>query len=222
VMRSLVSGLVVASSFAMLACSPAVKTGSVDAARLTAADADSAAWMTVGRTYSEQRYSPLAAITPATIDKLGLAWSAEFDTDRGQEATPLIVDGVLYTTTAWSKVFAFDAKSGKPLWSPKNGFFYVLDRATGSLISAKNYVAVNWASGIGADGHPIENPVTRYEKAPALISPGPRAATTGIRWPSTPARDWSTSPGWRCRSFSVRTAPSAILKAAGIPPSAFS
>ena len=116
-MRSLGRRLALASLFAVLACSPAAKSRSVDAARLTAADTDTAAWMTTGRTYSEQRYSPLTAITAATIDKLGLAWSAEFDTDRGQEATPLMVDGVLYTTTAWSKVFAFDAKTGKSLWS---------------------------------------------------------------------------------------------------------
>ena len=116
-MRSLVRRLAPASLLAILACSPADKTKTVDAARLTAADADTAAWMTTGRTYSEQRYSPLTAITAATVDKLGLAWSAEFDTDRGQEATPLMVDGVLYTTTAWSKVFAFDARTGKPLWS---------------------------------------------------------------------------------------------------------
>ncbi len=116
-MRSLVCRLAPALSLVVLGCSPAAKPKPVDAARLTAADADTAAWMTTGRTYSEQRFSPLAAITAATVDKLGLAWSAEFDTDRGQEATPLMVDGVLYTTTAWSKVFAFDAKTGKPLWS---------------------------------------------------------------------------------------------------------
>ena len=52
-----------------------------------------------------------------TVGKLGLAWFADFDTDRGQEATPVVDDGVLYTTTAWSKVFAFDAKTGKALWS---------------------------------------------------------------------------------------------------------
>ncbi len=105
------------NSLSAAACNPAAPPKGVDAARLTAAAADTAGWMTTGRTYSEQRFSPLAAINAATIDKLGLAWSAEFDTDRGQEATPLIVDGVLYTTTAWSKVFAFDAKSGQPLWS---------------------------------------------------------------------------------------------------------
>ena len=115
-MRSLVPGLVLAS-LTLAACNPAAKSKIVDAARLNAADADTAEWMTIGRTYSEQRYSPLTAINAESIGKLGLAWSAEFDTDRGQEATPLIVDGVLYTTTAWSKVFAFDARTGKPLWS---------------------------------------------------------------------------------------------------------
>ncbi len=72
---------------------------------------------TYGRTYDEQRFSPLKQIDAATIGKLGVAWWAEFDTDRGQEATPLVADGMLYTTTAWSKVFAFDARTGKPLWT---------------------------------------------------------------------------------------------------------
>ncbi len=70
-----------------------------------------------GKGYSEQRFSPLDKISTANIGQLGLAWYAQFDTDRGQEATPLMVDGVLYTTTAWSKVFAFDAATGKQLWA---------------------------------------------------------------------------------------------------------
>ncbi len=74
-------------------------------------------WTSYGRTYDEQRYAPLGGISKANIGELGVAWWATFDTDRGQEASPLIVDGVLYTTTAWSKVFAFDAVTGKPLWS---------------------------------------------------------------------------------------------------------
>lgn len=74
-------------------------------------------WPGYGRTYDEQRYSPLTSISRDNVGRLGVAWWAEFDTDRGQEATPLVVDGVLYTTTAWSKVHAFDAKTGKPLWS---------------------------------------------------------------------------------------------------------
>jgi quinohemoprotein ethanol dehydrogenase len=74
-------------------------------------------WPSHGRTWSEQRFSPLTQVNTASARRLGLAWWAEFDTDRGQEATPLEADGVLYTSTAWSKVFAFDARSGKKLWS---------------------------------------------------------------------------------------------------------
>jgi len=79
--------------------------------------ADPGEWLTYGRTYDEQRFSPLKQIDRASIGRLGVAWWAEFDTDRGQEATPLVHDGVLYTTTAWSKVHAFDARSGARLWS---------------------------------------------------------------------------------------------------------
>ena len=57
--------------------------------------------------------------------------------------------------------------------APKNGFFYVLDRTTGKLISAKNYVPVNWATGIDMKtGRPVENPAARYGKVPVLVSPG--------------------------------------------------
>lgn len=74
-------------------------------------------WVTYGGTFDEQRFSRLTAISDANVSGLGLAWSHEFDTNRAQESTPLERDGVLYVTTAWSKVFAFDVKTGKQLWS---------------------------------------------------------------------------------------------------------
>jgi len=89
----------------------------VDAARLVGADKDPGNWMTYGRTYGEQRFSPLAQITVDNANLLGLAWYADFDADRGQEATPLVIDGVMYVSTAWSMVRAFDARTGRPLWS---------------------------------------------------------------------------------------------------------
>jgi alcohol dehydrogenase (cytochrome c)/quinohemoprotein ethanol dehydrogenase len=89
----------------------------VDEARLANSDRDGSNWLTYGRTYSEQRYSPLAEITADNAKQLGLAWYADLDTDRGQEATPLVIDGVLYTSTAWSLLKAYDGKSGKLLWS---------------------------------------------------------------------------------------------------------
>ena len=74
-------------------------------------------WLTYGRDTNEQRFSPLTQISDSTVGKLGLEWSADLDTARGQEATPLMHDGVLYVTTAWSKVMAYDAKTGALKWS---------------------------------------------------------------------------------------------------------
>ena len=89
----------------------------VTSARLTAADAEPGQWMSHGRTYDEQRFSPLDRITKDNVKTLGLSWFADLDTNRGQEATPLVVDGVLYVSTAWSKVKAYNAATGAPLWA---------------------------------------------------------------------------------------------------------
>ncbi len=74
-------------------------------------------WLTYGRDYGEQRFSPLDQITAENVSDLGLAWSADLDTARGQEATPLMHDGVLYISTAWSMVKAYDARTGELKWS---------------------------------------------------------------------------------------------------------
>ena len=70
--------------------------------------------MSYGRTYAEQRFSPLAQINTDNVNTLGLAWSYDLKTQRGIEATSLVVDGVMYTTSAWSIVYALDARSGAP------------------------------------------------------------------------------------------------------------
>ncbi|MDP3300094.1 MAG: PQQ-dependent dehydrogenase, methanol/ethanol family, partial [Phenylobacterium sp.] len=98
------------------ACQEAAGSKDVDQARLEAAETN-AEWLSYGRSYSEQRFSPLTQINTESVGELGLAWSYEFDTDRGQEATPIVKDGMLYTTTAWSKVYAFDAATGALKWS---------------------------------------------------------------------------------------------------------
>jgi len=97
---------------------PAVPpAAAVDAARLTAADSDGGNWMSYGRTYDEQRFSPLKQITAENVGGLALAWHYDLDTaHRAQESTPLVIDGVMYVTSAWSKVFALDARTGKELW----------------------------------------------------------------------------------------------------------
>jgi quinohemoprotein ethanol dehydrogenase len=96
---------------------PAVPPANVNSDRLRNAEAEPGQWMSHGRTYSEQRFSPLTNITKDNVSQLGLAWFADLDTKRGQEATPLMVDGVIYVSTAWSKVKAFNATTGEPLWA---------------------------------------------------------------------------------------------------------
>jgi quinohemoprotein ethanol dehydrogenase len=88
----------------------------VTQARLANADTEAGQWLSVGRTWDEQRFSPLTQVTPQNVARLGLAWYADLDTNRGQESSPLVIDGKLFVTIAWSKVFAFDAATGKPLW----------------------------------------------------------------------------------------------------------
>ena len=74
-------------------------------------------WLLYGRTYDDQRFSPLNQINEQNVANLGLVWSREMGTTRGLEATPLVEHGVIYTTGSWSVVYALDAKTGKPLWT---------------------------------------------------------------------------------------------------------
>jgi quinohemoprotein ethanol dehydrogenase len=74
-------------------------------------------WLSYGGGYDEQRFSPLDQVNAENVSNLGLAWFADMDTGRGQEATPLMHDGTLYVSTAWSMVKAYDAKTGAPKWS---------------------------------------------------------------------------------------------------------
>lgn len=89
----------------------------IDEKRVEAADAEPENWLAHGRTYSEQRYSPLNKITADNVKDLGLAWTYATDTNRGMEASPIVVDGVMFATGSWSKVYALDAKTGEELWT---------------------------------------------------------------------------------------------------------
>jgi PQQ-dependent dehydrogenase (methanol/ethanol family) len=88
----------------------------VDDAALAGAGSRGDSWLTHGRTYSEQRYSELRQIDDSNVGKLGLAWSFPTGTRRGLEATPIVVDGVMFVTAPWSVVHALDARTGQELW----------------------------------------------------------------------------------------------------------
>jgi quinohemoprotein ethanol dehydrogenase len=90
--------------------------GTVDDKTLASAESRTQDWLSYGRDYYEQRFSPLDQITDANAGQLGLAWQFETGTDRGLEATPLVIDGVMYTTGSWSVTYAIDARTGRQLW----------------------------------------------------------------------------------------------------------
>ncbi len=77
---------------------------------------DGSTWATYGGSYSEQRFSQLKQIDASSVGKLGLAWYADYDTNLDVHGTPLYVDGVLYVSTSWNHLYAFDAKTGATLW----------------------------------------------------------------------------------------------------------
>ena len=89
----------------------------VDSARMAKQAKDGTDWLHDGRTYDAQRYSPLTQINASNVSKLGIAWYDELDTFRGVEATPLYADGVLYNTLPWNITMAYDARTGRRLWT---------------------------------------------------------------------------------------------------------
>ncbi len=92
-------------------------TAIVDDAYLANADNTPENWVTYGKNYAEDRFSSLALINKENVDKLGLAWALNLETTRGIEATPLVVDGIMFLTGPWSKVFAVNARTGKMIWT---------------------------------------------------------------------------------------------------------
>jgi len=94
-----------------------VERFAVDGDRIENADDEPGNWLAHGRTYSEQRFSPLAEIHAGNVSELGLAWASPTESGRGHEATPIVVDGVMFLTLPWSKVLALDARTGDRLWS---------------------------------------------------------------------------------------------------------
>jgi quinohemoprotein ethanol dehydrogenase len=116
-MRTIGRTAVVAAALGWLvAMAAATASDAGFGARIATADSDGRNWLTHGRNYAETRHSPLRSIDKGNVHRLGLAWYADFDTGRGQEATPLVVDGVIYTSSSWSNVYAFDARTGRRLW----------------------------------------------------------------------------------------------------------
>ena len=90
--------------------------GQVDAARLAAAAAEPDQWFTTGRDADGTYYSPLKDVDASNVARLGFAWEYKLGTHRGLEATPVVVDGTLYVSGNFGRVYAVDAATGAERW----------------------------------------------------------------------------------------------------------
>ena len=101
--------LLLASLASLSACSSGTGDGAVTEQELLEAGENATDWLSHGRTYNEERFSPLEQINAENVEELGLAWEAPLGSFRGIEATPIVVDGVMFTTGSWSEVIALNA-----------------------------------------------------------------------------------------------------------------
>jgi quinohemoprotein ethanol dehydrogenase len=97
----------------------ALSPARVDSQRLAEADAgrEAGQWLTPGRDGAGTYYSPLDAINDQDVDRLGFAWDYKLGTRRGLEATPVVVDGVMYAVGNFGRVYALDAATGRERWT---------------------------------------------------------------------------------------------------------
>ncbi|MEQ8484307.1 MAG: PQQ-dependent dehydrogenase, methanol/ethanol family [Pseudomonadales bacterium] len=160
-------------------------TASIDGARIAAADREPGNWLAHGRTYDEQRYSPLKSINAGNVAELGLAWHWDTGTTRGLESTPLVADGVMFNSGAWSVVWAHDARTGELLWSydpqvprewARNACCDVVNRGV-ALWQGKVYVGTLDGRLVALDagtGEPVWEVLTIDRERPYTITGAPR------------------------------------------------
>ncbi len=89
----------------------------VSSEQLRSAGSSPEEWLTYSGSFDGRRYTPLTEITPANVSQLRIRWVRQLDTsDSMIEATPLVVDGVIFTTEPPANVVAIDAESGRLIW----------------------------------------------------------------------------------------------------------
>ncbi len=108
-------GALGAAAAAILLAAGCAQYGAGDAPSLAIGASED--WDNPGGDWAESHFSRLTDITPANVERLGLAWEYDLGTARVQEATPVVIDGVMYTSGNLGRVYALDAATGRELWA---------------------------------------------------------------------------------------------------------
>jgi len=115
----MVAAALPAGAWAQTKTTPALiraATAKVDGKMIEANERRTPDWPSYGLDYAETRFSKLKQIDSSNVGKLGLVWSYDLESNRGVEATPVVIDGIMYVTASWSIVHAIDTRTGKRLW----------------------------------------------------------------------------------------------------------
>ena len=91
-------------------------TAGIDTKAIIANAATTQNWLNYGLDYAETRFSRLDSINTENAGRLGVAWTYGLNSRRGVEATPIVIDGIMYVTASWSVVHALNAVTGEKLW----------------------------------------------------------------------------------------------------------
>src|ERR1700728_3068168 len=117
---------VVTANIVLAAIAPATFAAAVTDQTLLSAASDGDNWITAGRDYASTRFSPLAQITSDNVKRLVPKWSFSVGTLDAQQTTPLVNDGVMYLTSAHSRIYAVDAHTGRQIW----GYVHPVEEGT--------------------------------------------------------------------------------------------
>ena len=102
--------------YPLTAWSAPLPAGWVDAARLANVSSEPQNWLTTGRDEDGTYFSSLQSINAGNVSRLGFAWQFDLGTNRGQEATPVVIDGIMYTSGERGYVYALNAATGRETW----------------------------------------------------------------------------------------------------------
>ena len=118
-----VAGIVaISGTILALAAGPAASATAVDqfksvtTQRLVDAAENPNDWLIYGGSYAATWFSPLAKIDTTNVGQLAPAWAFSMGVLGGQDGVPIVNNGIMYVTSAWSKLFALDARTGAILW----------------------------------------------------------------------------------------------------------
>jgi len=101
------------AALALASCGDSFDPASIDTATYGAGEN----WDNPGGDWAESHFSRLEEINPSNVAELGLAWEYDLGSARVQEATPVVIDGVMYTSGVLGRVYALNAATGEELWT---------------------------------------------------------------------------------------------------------